>query len=286
MRDAVRPAAYEHAPALAERLVDAVDLERDLLVGVTVDRGALAGPDHDRARHHGEVDREHDRARDRAERDPPDAARRDQPAALGRQELGYDGRADQAAVSRWHLDPGAQQGGRRGPQRGGQLAQVGGVWAGPGISPRIPGTAGSSRPGRRPAPWSGAVPRVAGPPACSGHPDRVVTARSVRYALIRCQLPGRWTFWVCSSRSSGSRRRRPGPGRGRRFTSSVLSAVMEALASHNVSLSGAKPGGEWPRTCPAGTLVRRGPRAAPDPATGYGPRQRVTYGTGRARRAP
>ena len=48
----------------------------------------LPGPDHDRARHHGEVDREHDRTRDRAERDPPDAARRDQPTALGGHELG------------------------------------------------------------------------------------------------------------------------------------------------------------------------------------------------------
>ena len=41
MRDAVRPAAHHDAPALAERLVDVIDLEPDLPVGVAVDRGTL-----------------------------------------------------------------------------------------------------------------------------------------------------------------------------------------------------------------------------------------------------
>jgi hypothetical protein len=125
MRHAVRLPAYEHAPALAERLVDMVDLERDPLVGVPGDHRALAGPDHDRARHHGEVDREHDRARDRAERDPPDAARRDQLAALGGHELVDHGRAVHPAIGRRCLGPGAQQGARRGLQGGGEQAQPG-----------------------------------------------------------------------------------------------------------------------------------------------------------------
>jgi hypothetical protein len=48
-----------------------VDLERDALAGMAIDRGALAGPDNDGARHHGEVDRKRGRTRGRAERDPP-----------------------------------------------------------------------------------------------------------------------------------------------------------------------------------------------------------------------
>ena len=57
MGDPVRLPAHQHAPALAERLVEVIDLQRHLLVGVPLDHGALAGPDHDGVRHHGEVDR-------------------------------------------------------------------------------------------------------------------------------------------------------------------------------------------------------------------------------------
>jgi hypothetical protein len=87
VRDAVGRPAHQHAPALAEGLVDVVDLEGGLLVGVPVDDRALGHPDHDGAGQHGEVDRHHDRARGRAERDPPDAAGRDRPAAFGRHQL-------------------------------------------------------------------------------------------------------------------------------------------------------------------------------------------------------
>src|SRR6516165_12550498 len=117
VRDAVGRPADEHAPALAERLVEVVDLERDPVVGVALDHAALAGPDDDGARDHGEVDREHDRTGGRAERDPPDAARCDQQAAVDRQQLGDDGRLSRGP-RRWRdQGPGAEQRGRGRLQR-------------------------------------------------------------------------------------------------------------------------------------------------------------------------
>jgi hypothetical protein len=80
MHDAVHRPAYQHAPALAQRLVDVIDLEGDLLVGMTVDDRALGRPDHEGVGQHGEIDGQHDRARARIERDPTDAAGGDRPA--------------------------------------------------------------------------------------------------------------------------------------------------------------------------------------------------------------
>ena len=60
-----------------------------------------------------------------------------------------------APASRRHLPARAEQSGRRGLQRRGELAQRGRGRAGPGTAPGTPGTAGSSRPGRPPAPGSG-----------------------------------------------------------------------------------------------------------------------------------
>jgi hypothetical protein len=42
MRGMVRPAVHEDAVALAERLIDVIDLERGLLVAVAVDRSTPA----------------------------------------------------------------------------------------------------------------------------------------------------------------------------------------------------------------------------------------------------
>src|SRR3954451_5487151 len=47
MGDMMRRAAHQHAPPLTERLVDVVDLDRDLAVGMPVDDRALGRPDHD-----------------------------------------------------------------------------------------------------------------------------------------------------------------------------------------------------------------------------------------------
>ena len=121
----------------------------------------------------------------------------------------------------------------------------------PGVSPRIPGTAGSFRLGRRPAPCSAAVPRAAARPACSGPPDPVATAK-IRLAVFYWPRPALRASWApareCSSRSSGSRRRRPGPGRGRRFISSVLCHVMQRC----------RPACGQPQSCAARRRVASG----------------------------
>jgi hypothetical protein len=70
---------------------------------------------------HGEVDRKDDRPRGRAERNPPDTARYDQPTALSRLELGQHLLARRAASPRRNLGASAEQRGRRGVQRGGEL---------------------------------------------------------------------------------------------------------------------------------------------------------------------
>src|SRR5580700_12347436 len=81
----------EDTPALAGRFVDVVDLERDLVLGVSypgleiLSRGAvLCGAEHDRALMHPVVDREDAQAVPAQVRKPADAARRDQPEALRR----------------------------------------------------------------------------------------------------------------------------------------------------------------------------------------------------------
>jgi len=76
-----------------------IDLKRDLLVGMTVDDRALGRPDHEGVGQHGEIDQQHDRARARIERNPPDAAGRDQPTALGQPELADDPQVRWAALA-------------------------------------------------------------------------------------------------------------------------------------------------------------------------------------------
>ena len=79
----------QDAPARAGRFVDVVDLERDLVLGVSypgleiLSRGAVrCGAEHDRALMHPVVDREDAQAVPAQVRKPADAARRDQPEAL------------------------------------------------------------------------------------------------------------------------------------------------------------------------------------------------------------
>lgn len=162
--------------------------------------------------------------------------------------------------------------------------------AGPGTAPRTPGTAGSSRPGRRPAPCSGAVPRAAARPACSGHPDPVATAK-IRLAVFRWPRPALRASWAparaCSLRSSGSRRRQPGPGRGRRFTSSVLSAVMQGLSLRIPSASaGRSPVASGLRHVRPGRWSIDHARAPSHRSAAHGPGLCVTFGPGRKRAAP
>src|ERR1700733_5638771 len=79
----------EHAPTLTRGLVEFVDLERHLVLGVG-DAGAQVlvrvavrhGPKYDRSLEQHVVDREDGRAVPAGEREPPDPARGDQPQAF------------------------------------------------------------------------------------------------------------------------------------------------------------------------------------------------------------
>src|SRR6266568_537198 len=85
----VRGPLDQHAPALASRLVDLVDLERHQVVPacdaglqVLVECAVPGGPEDDRAVVPLVVHRQHGRAEPAGVRDAADAARRDQPQAL------------------------------------------------------------------------------------------------------------------------------------------------------------------------------------------------------------
>ena len=123
----MRLPARQHAPALSERLVDVVDLERNRVVAMRSDHGARRRPEDDGATKHDEVNRQHHRARGRAERDPPDAARLQQPTAFSGEELRDNRGGRQCSLPGRRLRAGAEQRGRCRPQGGGELAQREGV---------------------------------------------------------------------------------------------------------------------------------------------------------------
>jgi hypothetical protein len=106
-----------------------------------------------------------------------------------------------------------------------------------------------------PCACSGAVRRAVGPLACSDHPGRAATATPIGPGLVRG--PRLLALYIAHApRDRGAAR--PGPGLGRRFTSSVLWLLRRASASRAASLRGMRPGGECPVAYLAGTLVAGG----------------------------
>ena len=116
-------AGQQDAPALAQRLIEPVHLERDLAVQPGGELGVRAGAQHDGVPGHAEVDGQDHRAVGGVEHDPPDPAGGQQLVTLDRvdrpQHRPVAGRAvpGRAAAAR------PEQGFRRGLQRAGQLAQ-------------------------------------------------------------------------------------------------------------------------------------------------------------------
>ena len=111
----VRLAADQHAPAAPERLVEMVGLERDRIIAVRGDQRTGAGPQHDGAGYQEVVHRQDHQPGDGGEGEPAEAARREQPVALGQAErFELADRAGTAAGRR--VAAGAEQRGRRGAQ--------------------------------------------------------------------------------------------------------------------------------------------------------------------------
>ena len=220
-----------------------------------VDDRAFGRPDHDGVGQHGKVDRHHDRASGRAERDPPDAAGRDQPAAFGRHQLADEPHVGRVAVTGRHVRAPAEQRGRRGPQRRGELPERG--RGRPGWVPLQVLQVAQAQPGARRHLRLAQVqfgPSLRDPPAQiagvgRGRPPVVVVAGL-----------------------------RPGHGVNAHRDRGAVRAPLHLLgyvsmpggdaALTSPTLSWAKPGRQCPPPCLSGTFVHRAP---PQPTAGDGP---------------
>ena len=226
-----------------------------------------------------------DRTGGRAEGDPADAARRDQPTAFGRRERFQHRRAGGATAPGRDLPARAEQRGRRGLQRRGELAQRG--RAGPGrvplqvlqVAQAHPGAGGHLGLARA------AARRGAARLACSGHQGQAATARPVLLTgspfsgpLVPCLDMYLTVIGIAAS---------PDPvAAGPRTPLHLLGSLrLCAMPGRRPAHRQPRQAGAWWRVALATSGRDVGPPRSVDRdlqrATVRGSRSRVTFGTGR-----